>query len=87
MAPGVARLNPNITWGPHIQYSPRRQYRHVPQGTICSATTRSSTEMPQRCAASSSSCTTRPTNSCPGTTSVSAQAGRLSSPQNLAAPW
>ena len=37
MAPGVRRLKPKMSCGPHIQYWPSRQYRHFQHGTICSA--------------------------------------------------
>ena len=71
MAPGVRRLKPKMSCGPHMWYAPDRQYRQVQQGTICSATTRSPTAVCQRPAAASSSCTTVPTNSWPGVTGVS----------------
>src|SRR5699024_11805928 len=39
-------LNPNMSCGAHIQYQPRSQYMHSPQGTICSTTMRSPTDTP-----------------------------------------
>jgi len=61
--PWVALLKPKMSCGMHMWYCPRRQNRHSPHGTICSATTRSPIPTPHRNDAASSVSATTPTNS------------------------